>query len=62
MKRVLEHEDGWYTKESAIVPMKRVLKVSMRQYNVGRLFERIVLDVAGPFPMTDDGNKYIMVV
>ena len=34
----------------------------MRQYNVGLPFERIAIDIAGPFPVTDDGNRYIMVV
>ncbi|KAJ8940405.1 hypothetical protein NQ318_009334 [Aromia moschata] len=34
----------------------------MSQYNVGSLFERIAIDVAGPFPETDNGNKYIVVV
>ena len=33
----------------------------MRQYNVGFPFERIAIDIAGPFPVTDDGNHYIMV-
>ena len=32
------------------------------RYNVGLLFERIVIDVAGPFPVTDDGNRCIIVV
>jgi transposase InsO family protein len=34
----------------------------MKQYNVGLPFERIAIDVAGPFPETDQGNKYILVV
>ena len=34
----------------------------MRQYAVGIPFERIAIDIAGPFPVTDDGNRYIMVV
>ena len=37
-------------------------KAPMRQYNVGSPFERIAIDVAGPFPETDGGNKYIIVV
>ena len=32
------------------------------RYNDGRPFERIALDIAGPFPVTDDGNRYIMVL
>jgi hypothetical protein len=34
----------------------------MKQSNVGAPFERIAFDIAGPFPITDSGNKYIMVV
>ena len=34
----------------------------MKQYNVGAPFERITLDVAGPFPEIVSGNKYILVV
>ncbi|KAK9874212.1 hypothetical protein WA026_002568 [Henosepilachna vigintioctopunctata] len=33
----------------------------MEKYNVGLPFERIAVDVAGPFPTTNDGNKYILV-
>lgn len=33
----------------------------MKQYNVGAPFERIAIDVAGPFPQTENGNKYILV-
>ncbi|KAG5884506.1 hypothetical protein JTB14_034570 [Gonioctena quinquepunctata] len=33
----------------------------MRQYNVGSPFERIAIDIAGPFPVSDHGNKYILV-
>ncbi|XP_046663083.1 uncharacterized protein K02A2.6-like [Homalodisca vitripennis] len=33
----------------------------MRQYNVGSPFERIAIDIAGPFPVTDAGNKYLLV-
>ena len=31
------------------------------RYNVGQPFERIAIDIAGPFPVTDDGNRYITV-
>ncbi|KAJ8952749.1 hypothetical protein NQ318_008063 [Aromia moschata] len=37
-------------------------RLIMRQYNMSSPFERIAIDVAGPFPETDDGNKYIVVV
>lgn len=33
----------------------------MKKYNVGSPFERIAIDVAGPFPETDRRNKYILV-
>ncbi|UYV69434.1 K02A2.6-like, partial [Cordylochernes scorpioides] len=33
----------------------------MREYNMGAPFERIAIDVAGPFPVTEGGNKYILV-
>lgn len=35
---------------------------NLRLYNVGAPWERIAVDVAGPFPVTDSGNKYFMVV
>lgn len=35
---------------------------AMKQYNVGAPFERIALDVAGPFPRTKKGNRLILVV
>ena len=41
---------------------QRRRRAPMRQYNVGSPFERIAIDVAGPFPETDEGNKYIVVV
>ncbi|UYV61692.1 K02A2.6-like [Cordylochernes scorpioides] len=33
----------------------------MREYNMGAPFERIAIDVAGPFPVTEGGNRYILV-
>ncbi|XP_063907405.1 uncharacterized protein K02A2.6-like [Zophobas morio] len=33
----------------------------MKKYNVGAPFERIAIDVAGSFPVTNDGNKFILV-
>ncbi|UYV74060.1 K02A2.6-like [Cordylochernes scorpioides] len=33
----------------------------MREYNMGAPFERSVIDVAGPFPVTEGANKYILV-
>ena len=37
-------------------------RAPMQQYNVGSPFERVAIDAAGPFPETEDGNKYIIVV
>jgi len=34
----------------------------LQSYVVGAPFERIVSDIAGPFPATDDKNRYILVV
>ena len=34
----------------------------MQLYNVGVPFERIALDVAGSFPITKNGNRYILVI
>ena len=32
----------------------------MKQYNVGAPFERIAIDIAGPFPVSDAGNRYLL--
>lgn len=34
----------------------------MKSYVVGSPFERIATDIAGPFPITDHKNKYILVI
>ena len=34
----------------------------LQQYNVGSPFERVAMDVAGPFPTSTAGNKYLLVV
>lgn len=33
----------------------------MQQYVVGAPFERIAMDIAGPFPETNNGNRYLLV-
>jgi hypothetical protein len=33
----------------------------MHQYNVGAPFERLAIDVAGPCPLSDHGNQYILI-
>ncbi len=32
------------------------------KYNVGAPFESVAIDVAGPFPKSQRGNRYILVV
>ncbi|POS82547.1 hypothetical protein EPUL_004988, partial [Erysiphe pulchra] len=36
-------------------------RAPMKQYNVGSPLERVAIDISGPFPETEDGNKYILV-
>ncbi|PNF41843.1 hypothetical protein B7P43_G16048 [Cryptotermes secundus] len=33
----------------------------MQQYNVGATFERIAIAVAGPFPLSKRGNRYLLI-
>jgi hypothetical protein len=33
----------------------------MHQYNVGAPFERIAIDVVGPFSRIDQGNRYLLI-
>ena len=40
----------------------RNAKAPMRQYNVGYPMERIGLDICGPFPVSQKGHRYLMVV
>ena len=42
-------------------PQKKI-KAPMRKYIVGSPMERIALDVLGPLPLTESGNKYIVVI
>lgn len=46
---------------SANGPLRRK-KAPLKTYNVGAPFERVAVDVAGPFPTTDNRNKFILVV
>ena len=34
----------------------------MKLYVVGAPMERIAMDILGPFPVTENGNKYILVI
>lgn len=40
---------------------RRRTRAEMKLYNVGAPFERIAIDVAGPFPKSRSGNKYVLV-
>ena len=40
----------------------RKAKGKMMQYHVGAPMERVALDIVGPFPISNHGNKYILVV
>lgn len=37
-------------------------KTLMKLYNVGAPMERITLDIMGPLTMTEQGNRYILVI
>ena len=39
----------------------RKVRAQMGQYNVGAPMERLAVDVLGPLPETDSGNKYILI-
>lgn len=34
----------------------------IKQYNVGAPFERLAMEILGPFPRSNKGNKYLLVV
>lgn len=42
-------------------PQKKI-KAPLGKYNVGFPMERIAIDVLGPLPTTDAGNKYIVII
>ena len=37
-------------------------RASMKQYIVGAPWERMAIDILGPLPRSEDGNRYLMVV
>ena len=43
-------------------PPQQKPKAKMKQFNVGEPMERIAIDIMGPLPVTQNGDKYIMVV
>ncbi|CAF4895233.1 unnamed protein product [Pieris macdunnoughi] len=60
-----EDVEDWIRKCKACAAVKGPqtrTRAGMKQYNVGAPWERIAVDIAGPFPLTEKGNKYIMVV
>ncbi|GBO28343.1 hypothetical protein AVEN_30396-1 [Araneus ventricosus] len=36
-------------------------KGHLQRYNMGEPFERMALDILGPFPVTTKGNRYVLV-
>ncbi|CAK1599594.1 unnamed protein product [Parnassius mnemosyne] len=57
--------EDWCRKCTSCANLKRPQTRSrgaLKLYNVGSPWERIALDVAGPFPESESGNKYFMVV
>lgn len=42
-------------------PLRRS-RGQFQQYNSGAPFERVAMDVAGPFPVSNTGNRYVLVV
>ncbi len=43
-------------------PPNKTPRAPMKTFNVGAPMERIALDVMGPLPLSDRGNKYILVI
>ena len=41
---------------------QRKIRAPLKTFNVGSPMERIALDVLGPLPTTESGNKYILVI
>ncbi|XP_060564385.1 uncharacterized protein LOC132723637 [Ruditapes philippinarum] len=41
---------------------QRKAKAALKQYNVGAPLERIALDIMGPLPRSDEGNKYVLTI
>ena len=48
--------------ETVTYVLRRKVKAPLKTYNVGSPMERIAIDVLGPLPMTEAGNKYILVI
>ena len=41
-------------------PPKKI-RASLAQYNVGSPMERVAIDVLGPLPTSEGGNKYLLI-
>jgi len=37
-------------------------KFELRIYNAGTPFEKLQMDILGPFPVTSSGNRYLLVI
>ncbi|GBM94262.1 hypothetical protein AVEN_254160-1 [Araneus ventricosus] len=55
--RKLECDDGRSCRWPLILTKRRI-----QRYNVGAPFERMALDILGPFPVTTKGNRYVLVL
>ena len=42
--------------------LKRKQRVPMKQFIVGAPLERIAVNVLGPFPVSEKGNKYLLII
>lgn len=56
----------WYVKQCASCAAtkhgNRSIRAHLQQYHAGCPMERIHMDILGPFPESDRGNKYILVI
>lgn len=43
-------------------PCQKTNRAPLGQYHVGEPMERVAIDILGPLPLTEKGNKYILVI
>ena len=43
-------------------PRRKKNKAHLGQYLIAAPLERVALDIVGPFPRSDSGNKYVLVL
>ncbi|CAK1600856.1 unnamed protein product [Parnassius mnemosyne] len=60
--RCCDDVEDWCRKFTNCAAVKECSRGALKLYNVCPPWERIALDVAGPFPESESGNKYFMVV